>query len=832
MMSAYFTKLLPLLQLTSYLYLIDRADAKFGIHGVGGGSIRIGLGDVPPSLFCSRRTTKRKKAVAVGTPPQRHHDTITIISNLRGGGSGSGIEENPEYDDDRSGTNADADAAGEDFTIRNDNDVDSSDETEGNENSDSGEGDSPSLLSKPKFNPKRGHSTSRIRSRHTTTAKHPKSKSNTHHSINKHFMKLAQRHQVHCYIVLAIIAFRSDIFELACRYHLIPTVVDPVTSLRKIKINWSTDVLKLMLVIEVVRRYFLPSHEQHESTSQSIANEDRDESGGDVGTNHNNSTQSLDQKQAPTPLLSKRQRNPPLPLLLILLLSTFLLLPRNISYFVLPMCLRILLTSSGGMPPDPDSPMGNLLMLLFGRGDYYSDLAKRMAYLPPLEQHYTFEQLNERYFRDWGAYRKAFDTHSMVTAAAGAPPTNSGGTAASLVSLITTSTRKSSLLTPPTSGKDITPSSPTTTYPSKYNNGTVIVLDMTKLDTQASKMESVRDQINFITHYLAYTEENSSSSHDDQRHGEDIATSETNATAPNASFSDDDNRMHNATQSISTASTREPAIEVIVLLESPGGGVSQYGLAASHLQRLRSNPNVKLTICIDSVAASGGYMMACMSSPGQLYCAPFAMVGSIGVIGQSLNVQKTLEGYGVRPYVFRGGKMKNPVGMIGDVTKEGVVAMQLMVDRIHDAFRDHVSAARKEAFAEALKNGAIPKQTGKYFQLGTSDDADDESNREHIMDHVATGDVFIGVEAIKYGLVDRLITSDEYISERIRHGARVLKLMNYHRPMGLWGFFGAPSPQHRMSSPSVVGSGLIDMFKNMVHRSVSVRGGRMMDNQL
>ena len=89
------------------------------------------------------------------------------------------------------------------------------------------------------------------------------------------------------------------------------------------------------------------------------------------------------------------------------------------------------------------------------------------------------------------------------------------------------------------------------------------------------------------------------------------------------------------------------------------------------------------------------------------------------------------------------------------------------------------------------------------------------------MDHVATGDVFIGVEAIKYGLVDRLITSDEYISERIRHGARVLKLMNYHRPIGLWGFFGAPSPQHRMSSPSsVIGNGgLMDMIKNFAHRA-------------
>ena len=165
-MSAYFTKLLPLLQLTSYLYLIDRADAKFGIHGVEG--VSIGLRDVPPSpspsRLHSRRTRTRKKAVAVGTPPQLHYDPITIISNCRGGGSGSGIEENPDYDDDRKGTNADA--AGEDFTIRNDNDVDSSDETEDNDNSDSGEDDGPSLLFKPKFNPKRGHSTARIRSRH------------------------------------------------------------------------------------------------------------------------------------------------------------------------------------------------------------------------------------------------------------------------------------------------------------------------------------------------------------------------------------------------------------------------------------------------------------------------------------------------------------------------------------------------------------------------------------------------------------------------------------------------------------------------------------------
>jgi serine protease SohB len=362
-------------------------------------------------------------------------------------------------------------------------------------------------------------------------------------------------------------------------------------------------------------------------------------------------------------------------------------------------------------------------------------------------------------------------------------------------------------------------------YPSEYNNGTVIILDMTKLDTQASRMESIRDQINFITHYLAFTEE-STPSNNEQGSGGDLSMNGTNATTPDATVTDSTDivdRLSNATQPNSTPATPEPVVEVIVLLESPGGGVSQYGLAASHLQRLRSNPNVKLTICIDSIAASGGYMMACMSSPGQLYCAPFAMVGSIGVIGQSLNVQKTLEGYGIRPYVFRGGKMKNPVGMIGDVTKEGVIAMQLMVDRIHDAFRDHVALARKEAFAEAVLSGAFPKQAGKYFQLGASDNDGDESNTEHIMDQVATGDVFLGVQAIKLGLVDRLITSDEYISERMRHGARVMKLINYHRPMGLWSFFGGPSPQHRMNSyrAMVENGGLIDVFKNLVLRAAS-----------
>ncbi|KAL7552902.1 hypothetical protein ACHAWF_016154 [Thalassiosira exigua] len=235
-----------------------------------------------------------------------------------------------------------------------------------------------------------------------------------------------------------------------------------------------------------------------------------------------------------------------------------------------------------------------------------------------------------------------------------------------------------------------------------------------------------------------------------------------------------------------------PVVEVIVLLESPGGGVSQYGLASSHLQRLRSSPNVKLTICIDNIATSGGYMMACMSSPGQLYCAPFAMVGSIGVISQSFNVQKTLEGYGIRSYVFRGGKTKNPVGLVGDTTKEGVSSMQESIDKIHDSFRDHVLDARREAFAQAI-----------------------------LSDKVASGDVFLGVQALKLGLVDRIITSDEYIAERIQHGCRVLKLIDCDRQMGtLSSLFQSPGPR-RASLYTVNRNGGDDCMKRIVDQVAS-----------
>jgi len=143
-------------------------------------------------------------------------------------------------------------------------------------------------------------------------------------------------------------------------------------------------------------------------------------------------------------------------------------------------------------------------------------------------------------------------------------------------------------------------------------------------------------------------------------------------------------------------------------------------------------------------------MIACAASPGRLFAAPFAVVGSIGVIGQSVNIHKVLKGWGVEPLVFRGGRDKAPVGLIGEVTKEGIAKVQDIVDKTHEAFKRHVVSAR-------------PNLARRINQL-------------------ATGDVWLGYDALDVGLIDRLVTSDEYVGERLHDGARVLKLVQIKKP--------------------------------------------------
>lgn len=143
-------------------------------------------------------------------------------------------------------------------------------------------------------------------------------------------------------------------------------------------------------------------------------------------------------------------------------------------------------------------------------------------------------------------------------------------------------------------------------------------------------------------------------------------------------------------------------------------------------------------------------MVACTSSPGRLFAAPFAVVGSIGVLGQTVNIHKTLKGWGVEPLVFRGGRDKAPVGLIGEVTREGVAKVQDIVDKTHVAFKRHVATARPIL---------APR-----------------------IDELATGDVWLGYDALDVGLVDRLVASDEYVGERQADGALILKLTQIKKP--------------------------------------------------
>ncbi|WP_428818379.1 protease SohB [Microbulbifer sp. MCCC 1A16149] len=169
--------------------------------------------------------------------------------------------------------------------------------------------------------------------------------------------------------------------------------------------------------------------------------------------------------------------------------------------------------------------------------------------------------------------------------------------------------------------------------------------------------------------------------------------------------------------------------EVVVCLESPGGMVANYGLAASQLARVRS-AGVKLTIVVDKVAASGGYMMACVAD--RILAAPFAMLGSIGVVAQLPNFHRLLQRNDVDFELFTAGEYKRTVTMFGENTQEGKEKFQSDLEEIHTLFQHFVSEYRPQ------------------LDIGK----------------VATGEVWFGQRALDLALIDEIKTSDEYLTAR------------------------------------------------------------------
>ena len=340
------------------------------------------------------------------------------------------------------------------------------------------------------------------------------------------------------------------------------------------------------------------------------------------------------------------------------------------------------------------------------------------AFIPPVVQHYTFENLNLRYSKDGNAFRKALGMEMTKSSSRG-----------------------------PSFMNRSRPQESTGINNAQYN-GTTIVMEMKGLDTGISSMELIRDQITFVLNQHAALRK-------------EFATSSSNANATNFNTTDAMDLKKGSSEGAKNA----PQMEIVILLESPGGSATDYGLAANQLWRLRKEPGIKLTICVDKCAASGGYMMACMASPGSLYAAPFAVVGSIGVIGQTINIHNALQNWGVEPLVFRGGKDKAPVGLVGEVTKQGLKKVQDMVDKTHFAFKRHVILGRPH-MAKSI-------------------------------DKIATGDVWLALDALENGLVDGIITSDEYIRGKILKGEKVLKLIRCQRPRFVFGPSHLPGVLHQ-----------------------------------
>ncbi|MDU5639168.1 MAG: protease SohB, partial [Haemophilus parainfluenzae] len=131
--------------------------------------------------------------------------------------------------------------------------------------------------------------------------------------------------------------------------------------------------------------------------------------------------------------------------------------------------------------------------------------------------------------------------------------------------------------------------------------------------------------------------------------------------------------------------------EVLLRLESPGGVVHGYGLAASQLARLKPK-GIKLTVAVDKVAASGGYMMACVAD--KIVSAPFAIIGSIGVVAQIPNIHRLLKKHDVDVDVMTAGEFKRTVTVLGENTEKGKQKFQQELEETHQLFKQFVSQNR------------------------------------------------------------------------------------------------------------------------------------------
>ncbi len=185
-------------------------------------------------------------------------------------------------------------------------------------------------------------------------------------------------------------------------------------------------------------------------------------------------------------------------------------------------------------------------------------------------------------------------------------------------------------------------------------------------------------------------------------------------------------------------SIASPNDHILIRLNSRGGTVTGYGLVASQVQRIRQ-ANIPLTISIDEIAASGGYLVASLAN--EIISAPFACIGSIGVVYEIPNLHQFLANRGIEYKQITAGKYKRTLSVFGKHTQEGENKVKEDAETTHALFKQFIS---------------------QYRQLD--------------LDDVATGETWPASIAHQKGLVDRLYTSDEFIQDHLdTHAVLVLK---------------------------------------------------------
>ena len=168
--------------------------------------------------------------------------------------------------------------------------------------------------------------------------------------------------------------------------------------------------------------------------------------------------------------------------------------------------------------------------------------------------------------------------------------------------------------------------------------------------------------------------------------------------------------------------------QVLLRLENPGGTVHEHGFAASQLMRIKQR-KLRLLIAVDKVAASGGYLMACVAD--HVLAAPFAIIGSIGVIAQLPNFHRLLEEHGVDFEQLTAGRYKRTLTLFGKNTDEGREKLRQELDEVHALFKAQIREHRPQVDVE----------------------------------QIATGEHWYGVQALELKLVDELRTSDDFLME-------------------------------------------------------------------